>query len=243
MQKGTVLSIEDDEHLQLVIGQYLTGDGYNVLQATHAKDAIEKIDHSDIDVVLLDLMLPDEEGLTVLKAIKEKTSSAIIVVSGKTDTMEKVICLEMGADDYLAKPFEMRELCARIKAVSRRFDVSNDREERMTSTSKAEKLKFGDGWTLDRPRYQLFDKNDQSAELTTGQFKLLEALLSAPNKTLSRERLFEITRDGEFEAYDRAIDIQIARLRSKIHDNTKPPELIKTVRGVGYMFCGKVRAQ
>lgn len=117
MNKGTILSVDDDENLQTVIGQYLEGDGYKVVKAVNAGSAMEKAGAHELDVILLDLVLPDGEGLTLIPQLQTKTSAAIIVVSGKSDTTEKIICLEMGADDYITKPFEMRELSARIKAV------------------------------------------------------------------------------------------------------------------------------
>ena len=240
MNKKTVLSIDDDENLQIVITQYLEADGYKIVTAGDSASALEKADQH-LDVILLDLVLPDGEGLTLIPQFRSKTSAGIIVVSGKSDTTEKIVCLEMGADDYITKPFEMRELSARIKAVLRRKEPSNDSPAApKESKDTAEKIAFEGQWILDRNQYQLYNTDSSSAELTTGEFKLLEALLLSPNKALSRERLFTLTRDGEYDVYDRAIDIQIARLRKKIGDDTKSPTLIKTVRGVGYMFTGKI---
>lgn len=237
MQKGTILSIDDDENLQFVVEQYLENDGYTILKAGDTKSALEKADLDDLDVILLDLVLPDGEGMTLIPQLRAKSKAAIIVVSGKSDTTEKIICLEMGADDFMTKPFEMRELSARIKAVMRRVENSSVNDSHPEETD--EEITFGDGWSLSRTQYQLFDKEGQSAELTTGEFKLLEALILYPNRALSRERLFELTREGEFDAYDRAIDIQIGRIRKKLNEDDATPEYIKTVRGVGYMFNKK----
>lgn len=230
MKKGVVLSVDDDENLQIVISQYLESDGYRVITANSASSALEKVDTNNMDVILLDLVLPDGEGLSLIPQFRNKNKAAIIVVSGKSDTTEKIICLEMGADDYLTKPFEMRELSARIKAVLRRLEPQNDSDVKV---AKAEKITFYN-WTLDRAQYQVFDQEGKSLELTTGEFQLLEALVMAPNRALSRENLFDLTRDGKFDSYDRAIDIQIARLRKKLNDHDN--SIIKTVRGVGYMF-------
>lgn len=240
MNKGTILSVDDDENLQTVIGQYLEGDGYKVVKAINAESAVEKAEAQELDVILLDLVLPDGEGLTLIPQLQTKTDAAIIVVSGKSDTTEKIVCLEMGADDYITKPFEMRELSARIKAVLRRREPSNDtsKNDGNVKEQAEEKIRFEQGWCLDRMQYQLFDDKNESVELTTGEFKLLEALVLSANRALSREHLFDLTRDGEFDAYDRAIDIQIARLRKKLKDDSKSPRIIKTVRGVGYMFAG-----
>lgn len=243
MRKATVLSVDDDENLQVVLGQYLEEDGYRVLKARTGKDLQETLQSGDADVVLLDLVLPDAEGLSLIGKIREKTKAPIIIVSGKSDTTEKIIGLEMGADDYITKPFELRELSARIKAVLRRHTLPDPAREQNIGTQETsdrlENISF-EGWTLSRTQYQLFDKKGQPAELTTGEFRLLEALVLSPQRCLSREQLFEITRSTDFESYDRAIDIQIGRIRKKLQENPKTPRYIKTIRGAGYMFIGKI---
>ena len=239
MQKGNILVIDDDENLQIVLEEYLAGDGYSVKTAESVQTALKQAQENPFDVILLDLTLPDGEGLHLIPQLKSSTNAQIIVVSGKTDTTEKVVCLEMGADDYMTKPFEMRELSARVKAVMRRTSAPNPSEQK-PEAAKADQIKFENGWHLDRTQYQLFDDKGESAGLTTGEFQLLEALVDAPNRALSREQLFDLTRDGKFDAYDRAIDIQVARLRKKMGDDTKNPTLIKTVRGIGYMFSGNI---
>lgn len=233
MQKEIVLSVDDDNNLQLVISQYLEGEGYKLLSENDGAGTLSRLDSADPDVILLDLVLPDTEGLSLIPQIKAKSDAAIIVVSGKSDTTEKIICLEMGADDYITKPFEMRELSARIKAVLRRR-VAQD-----TSGPDKEKdndiIHLGEKWILDRAQYQVFDHKGNSLNFTSGEFELFEALCSHPNRAISREHLFELTRDGDYDVYDRAIDIQIARIRKKLHD--EKGEVIKTIRGVGYMFA------
>jgi DNA-binding response OmpR family regulator len=220
------------------MGQYLEGDGYKVIAANDAQTALTHTDSEKIDVILLDLVLPDGEGMALIPQLQSKSKAGIIVVSGKSDTTEKIVCLEMGADDYMTKPFEMRELSARIKAVLRRLEDNEKSDpDSAQSNDNKENITFGDGWCLDVSQFQLFDKDKKSADLTTGEFKLLEAMLRSPNRALSRERLFELTRDGEYDAYDRAIDIQIGRIRKKLDDGKASGELIKTIRGVGYMFC------
>lgn len=239
MKKSTIICVDDDESLQTVIGHHLEEQGYRVLTAMNGQELQERLETESADAILLDLMLPDTQGLELIKQIRSKTNMPIIIVSGKDDTMEKIIGLEMGADDYMTKPFAMRELSARIKAVLRRA-TPNPAEEQAESNKPAnEKLKF-ETWILDRAQYQVFDENDQPLELTIGEFKLLEALILSANRALTREYLFELTRDGSFDAYDRAIDIQIARIRKKLKDDPKTSQLIRTVRGVGYMYCGTV---
>ncbi len=245
LHKGSVLCIDDDENLQIILQDFLQAEGYDFVKASTAAEAMEKISSAAPDAILLDLMLPDGEGTGLVARLKKQTDAAIIVVSGKNETTEKVVCLEIGADDYITKPFEIIELSARLKAVIRRGKESPDEEKVNGNFAPQENeiIRFGDGWQLDRAQFQLFDKNKNSADLTTGQFQLLEALVNSPNRALSRDYLFELTRGSELEAFDRAIDIQISRLRQKLNDNQKPPKLIKTVRGIGYMFCGDVEAQ
>lgn len=246
MDKATILSVDDDEGLQLVMKEYLESDGYKVLRAHNLKEFGMWAEQGEsIDLVLLDLVLKDAQGLSLIQTIRDKIKSPIIIVSGKTDTTEKIVCLEMGADDYITKPFEMRELSARVKAVLRRaYPVEVEKSSAQTMSeirTSGEKIYF-ENWYLDCGQYQLYDLNDNSLELTTGEFKLLEALVLSAKKVVSRERLFETTRDGaSYDSYDRAIDIQIARIRKKIGDNSKDAEIIKTVRGVGYMFCAQIK--
>lgn len=237
MQKGLILCIDDDADLQTVLNQYLEDDGYKVVTAGSVATALEKVEIANFDVILLDLVLPDGEGMGLIPQLRNKSQAVIIVVSGKSDTTEKIICLEMGADDYMTKPFELRELSARIKATLRRSN-DNQKPEQAASASNVEKVMFG-GWCLDRTQYQLFDEKGTPADLTTGEFKLLEALVLSANRVLSREHLFDLTREQEYDSYDRAIDIQIARLRKKLG---KDSGMIKTVRGVGYMFNGETQA-
>lgn len=242
MHKGTILSVEDDEHLQFVLGEYLRDDGYNVLLANDFHSALTHAANTAINVVLLDLVLPDGDGLSLIPQLKSSCNAGIIVLSGKDNTTEKVVCLEMGADDYLTKPFEMREMSARIKAVMRRLEPLNSPAP--TVVDVPDRLRLPNGWVLDRSSYQVFDLGSRSVELTTGEFKLLNVLAHSANRVLNREQIFELTREGNtaFDVYDRAVDIQIARLRKKIGDVQKPPQIIRTIRGVGYMLCGPVES-
>jgi two-component system phosphate regulon response regulator OmpR len=245
--KATVLTVDDDADLQVVMRHYLEQEGYRFHTALNGAEMMEKLETAHPDIILLDLLLPDNDGLTLLGHIRSKSKAAVIVVSGKDNTTDRIVGLEMGADDYLTKPFEMRELAARIKAVLRRTTKEDGKsgsvkEEKTGDMSLANADRIGfSGWVLDRLQYQLFDEEGKTADLTSGEFKLLEALVIAPNRVLSREQLFDVTRQGNFDVYDRAIDIQIGRIRKKINDDPRNPDLIKTVRGVGYMFCGEAR--
>ena len=240
MSKATVLSVDDDEGLQTVVSHYLEGEGYAVLNARTGREMMDVLSAHQPDIILLDLILPDSDGISLLAQMRSRAKIPLIVVSGKSDTTEKIVCLEMGADDYMTKPFEMRELSARIKAVIRRtIELPAGAVVANKDHAQSRLHKFG-VWTLDHGRFQLFDAKDRSMELTTGEYKLLTALVSAPNKVLSRERLFELTRETDYDSFDRAVDIQIGRLRKKLGDDPKDPHYIKTVRGAGYMFCSDV---
>lgn len=240
MPKATILSVDDDEGLQTVVTHYLSNEGYTTLSASTGKQLLDVLQDNTPDMILLDLVLPDTDGISILAQLRGRDKIPVIVVSGKSDTTEKIICLEMGADDYMTKPFEMRELSARIKAVLRRGDEKATLKQDPAVAEQGAQVRFA-GFTLDRSQFQLFDTNNVSAELTTGEYRLLDALVSAPNKVLSRERLFELTRESDYDSFDRAVDIQIGRLRKKLNDDPKEPQFIKTVRGVGYMFCGEIK--
>lgn len=240
MPNVTVLSIDDDKNIQTVVRHYLEAEGYTVIEALSGKETEARLEDSVFDVALLDLVLPDTEGLSLIAKIKTKAKVPVIIVSGKSDTTEKIVGLEMGADDYMTKPFELRELSARIRAVLRRNEPdSAPATVSVKEEGVAQKVHFS-GWCLDRLQYQLFDSAGNSAELTAGEFRLLEALVLSPQRVLTRDYLFELTRATEFEAFDRAIDIQVGRLRKKLQDDPKTPQFIKTVRGVGYLFCGVI---
>jgi two-component system OmpR family response regulator len=241
MPKATILSVDDDQGLQTVVTHYLSGEGYEMLSAASGKELMSILENNTPNIILLDLVLPDTDGISILVQMRGMKKIPVIVVSGKSDTTEKIVCLEMGADDYITKPFEMRELSARIKAVIRRTEeVPAGNSPTQVQEPQENQIHFAD-WILDRAQFQMVDKTGKSAELTTGEYKLLEALAIAPNKVLSRERLFEITRASDYDSFDRAVDIQIGRLRKKLGDDPKEPQFIKTVRGVGYMFCGEIK--
>jgi two-component system, OmpR family, response regulator len=237
--RATILSVDDDEGLQTVIGHYLEGEGHKILTARSGQELMTLLKDETPNIILLDLMLPDTDGISILAQLRALKKIPVIVVSGKSDTTEKIVCLEMGADDYMTKPFEMRELSARIKAVLRRAeDIPSSAQNASADRQETPQIAFGD-WILDKARFQLFDRSNASADLTTGEYKLLEALVDAPNKVLSRERLFELTRAADYDSFDRAVDIQIGRIRKKLGDDPKDPQFIKTVRGAGYMFVGE----
>ncbi|MBA44137.1 MAG: DNA-binding response regulator [Magnetococcales bacterium] len=245
MNKGRILSVDDDQNLQMVVSQYLESEGYSIDCAYTVASALEKSEGTDAyNIVLLDLCLTDGEGLSLITQLRSKTNASIIVISGKSDTTEKVVCLEMGADDYITKPFELRELSARLKAVLRRVEAPAPAAESTELHTKHGELSGRlqlENWIMDCDQYAVTMTDGSPIDLTTGEFKLLQALVKAANRALSREQLFDLTRDGNYDAFDRAIDIQVARIRKKLGDDDN--SIIKTIRGVGYMYSGKVEQQ
>jgi DNA-binding response OmpR family regulator len=222
----------------------LQASGYEIFAAQDGKTSLDILNtRRDIDVVLLDLGLPDGSGLDLIEEMRARTNAPIIIVSGRDDQIDRILGFEKGADDYLVKATDMRvlmrELMARVKANIRRYKSPHPAPSHALRCG-VEKIRFG-RWLLDSSKYQIFDENGCSGNLTVKEFQLLEVLVRAAGRVLSREHLFALVRDDDDYAYDRAIDVQITRIRKKIGDSAQSPELIKTVRGVGYMFEGTVQ--
>jgi DNA-binding response OmpR family regulator len=235
MSKPMVLLVEDNQDLQDTVRENLELDGYAVLTARNAEELFRALKDTPPDTILLDLVLPDADGLSLIQKIRDFTAAPVIVVSGKGSMVDKVVGLEMGADDYICKPFEMRELTARIKA---RIRGHKGPEQDKAAPQQGVKIRFG-RWILDGSQFQLFDEQGKSADLTVREFRLLEALAASPNQVLSRDQLLTRARVHDADVYDRAIDVQITRIRKKIEDDPQNPQLIKTVRGAGYMLVAK----
>ena len=238
MDKIKTLSLEDDENLAMVMRHYLEEEGIDLSQVTTGCDCLEAISNKQYDILLMDLGLPDVDGLTLIPQIRAKFKGPIIVISGKTSTTDRIVGLEMGADDYMTKPFEMRELLARIKANARRIPAAND-----VSTSSAlpvhEKTFLFHDFKYDGAKLSL-TREGQVVDLTSGECELLQIFLNSQGRALSREYLFKQTRGDNFDSYDRAVDIAVTRLRKKLDDDPSNPEIIKTIRGTGYMFIANV---
>lgn len=229
-----ILIVDDNETLRDIVRENLEADGYGVLTAASAEEALAVLKTQKADTILLDLVLPDGDGLSLISRIREHTDAPVIVVSGKGAWVDKVVGLEMGADDYLGKPFEMKELSARIKASLRRY--RNGKNEKDAHEEAPQKIRFG-GWTFDQARLQIFDQAGKPGDLTVMEFRLLEALILSPGRVLSREQLLDKARIDSLAVFDRAVDVQVTRIRRKIGDDPKAPAIIKTVRGAGYMLA------
>lgn len=235
--KTAILAVDDDEDVHFILGNYLQQQRYSYSAAASGEEMLRRLQEEKPDIILLDVMLPGKDGLELIRDVRAVTQAPIILVSGASSENTKIAGLEMGADDFMTKPVEPRELTARIKAILRRGSNAEQAEEPLT-LPKAKRINCG-GWVLDRQQYQVFNKDGKSADLTLGEYRLLEALVLSPECVLSREQLYELTRAGDLNACERAIDAQIARTRKKLKNLTTSRTLIKTIRKVGYMFCGK----
>jgi two-component system OmpR family response regulator len=228
-----ILVVDDDAELRGGIADYLSQHGYGVLQAGDALTMEQVLAGAPIDLIVLDLMLPGEDGLSICRRISEAGGPAIIMLSAMGEEIDRILGLELGADDYLAKPCSPRELLARVRAVLRRGE-----DARGPGPLRGKAYYFL-GFTLDGVRRQLRAPNGVSILLTAGEFSLLSVFLDHPQRILSRDELIERARGTEADVFDRAIDVQISRLRRKLHDCSSG-EIIKTYRGAGYLFDAKV---
>jgi two-component system, OmpR family, response regulator len=232
-----ILVVDDNKEILDLVSRFLIKDGYRVSTATDGREMKKVLSDARIDLILLDVMLPGDDGLTLCRDVRATSNIPIIMLTAKGDEIDKVIGLEMGADDYVAKPFGTRELLARIKAVLRR---SNDICVTTEAQDKTKNYCFGE-WKLDTSRRELISKDDVIVPLSTGEFTLLTAFVERPQRVLNRDQLLDIARGRASVAFDRSIDTQISRLRRKIEKNSKKPELIKTVWGGGYIFTPEVK--
>lgn len=238
-----VVIVDDDLEIRDLVRAYLTEEGFVVEEAGDGNALRVLIAKNVPDLILLDLKLPGEDGLTLARDIRQDHPNiGIVIISGKNDVIDRVAGLEVGADDYISKPFHLRELLARIRSVLRR----NENGAAVPSAAPAaaagtepRKIHRFQGWTLDCDGRTLTAPDGRPIDLTGGEFDLLVAFVTHPNRALSRDQLLDYTYSVEADSYDRSIDVQVGRLRRKIESDSKRPVLIKTVRNVGYMFCGK----
>jgi two-component system OmpR family response regulator len=232
---GHILVVDDQQEIRDVVQEYLTGEGFRVSTAQDGTGMRRVLSQSAADLVILDLMLPGEDGLTLARSLRSQSGIGIIILTGRGETVDRIIGLEMGADDYLPKPFHLRELLARVKSVLRRVQ-SRTGDSPSANRSRAE---FA-GWHLDLSSRELLSPTGEEIRLTTGEFDLLTAFVNNANQVLSRDRLLDLARNREAGPFDRTIDVQVGRLRRKLEDDPQNPNLIKTVRGSGYIFTPPV---
>jgi two-component system phosphate regulon response regulator OmpR len=225
-----ILVVDDDADVRQMLAEYLSTHGYEVALADNGAAMRKELERAAPAVVLLDVGLPGEDGLTLARYLRERHQLGIIMVTGADDVVDRVAGLEVGADDYIAKPFDPRELRARLKSVLRRLQPSTSGEK-----PHAARVSLG-RCHLDMKARILSDAKGKEIPITAMEFDLLKALIEHPNQVLSRDRLLTLTRNREWEPFDRSIDIRITRLRRKVEEDPARPRVIRTVRGAGYMY-------
>ena len=235
-QTPHILFVEDDADIRSLVADFLSQNGYRMSVARDGRELDRALEVSRIDLLILDIMLPKEDGLSMCRRIRAMSDIPIIMLTARGSEIDRVVGLEMGADDYLTKPFGTHELLARIRALLRRANVTRaPREQRPASLTFA-------GWKLDLGARRLHSVDGAAVPLTGGEFELLVAFCEHPRRILTREQLLDLTRGRAAAMVDRSIDIQVSRLRRKIEENPKDPVLIQTVRSGGYILAAEVEA-
>ena len=237
----TILIVDDDPEIRRLLVDYLARNGFTAFPARDGREMWQALERHAVDLIVLDLMLPDTDGLTLCRDLRAKTATAnlpVLMLTARGEETDRIVGIEMGADDYLVKPFNPRELLARIKTILRRTRAlpPNLRPE------PARCLCFS-GWSLDTATRVLTAPDGVVTPLSGGEFRLLRILLEHPNRVLNREQLTEMIHGREAEAYDRAIDVQVSRLRQRLRDDSREPQLLKTVRGEGYVLASTVEGR
>lgn len=233
-----LLVVDDDREIRDLLSALLTRRGYKVVTAREEQEMRQILETSRVDLIILDVMLPGKDGLTICRELRATKAIPIIMLTSRGEPMDRIVGLEMGADDYLPKPFEVRELEARVKAILRRSEASFSSAD--TDRSFGARFTFA-GWTLDARLRQLFSPQNVLVDLTSGELDLLLVFAERPQRVLSRDQLMDLARGREATVFDRSIDVQVSRLRGKIESDPKTPELIKTVRSSGYIFTPVVQ--
>ena len=230
-----ILIVDDHREIRDLVSRALSREGFRISTAGDGKAMREVLADARIDLILLDLMLPGEDGLSLCRSLRADSDIPIIMLTAKGDEVDRVIGLEMGADDYLPKPFGSRELIARIRAVLRR----NRARAAPANQDKSKRYRF-DRWTFDVDRRELLGDDEVAVPLSTGEYELLLALVEHPQRTLSRDQLLDLARHRAANTFDRSMDTQVSRLRKKIERDPTDPKIIKTVWGGGYVFTPDV---
>ncbi len=236
-----LLVVDDDPIILALLQTYFSDRGYPVSTAENGVQMRRILATATVDLVIVDLVMPSEDGLSLTRYLRDNHPEvAVIIVTSKGESADRVVGLEMGADDYVVKPFDCRELLARVKSVLRRLVPKNlDDIKKPATSSEPERIQFGE-WQLDLGRYELISVQGRKVELTTGEFDLLKAFVTHPHRVLSRDELLLLTHNREAGPFDRTIDVQVGRLRRKIEIDPAKPELIKTIRGAGYVFTADI---
>jgi two-component system OmpR family response regulator len=228
-----VLVVDDDAEIRKLLGDYLQLNGFRVSLATDGKEMRRRLEQSRPDIVVLDLMLPGDNGLTLCRDLRAASSLPVIMLTARAAEVDRIVGLEMGADDYLSKPFSPRELLARIKTILRRT------RGLPPARGGTQRLRFA-GWTLDFAARQLVAPDGVVVALSGAEFRLLTVFVEHPNRVLDRNQLMDLTVGRDGTPFDRSIDVQVSRLRVRLRDDAREPRIIKTVRSEGYVLAAAV---
>ncbi len=230
----SVAIVDDEADIRDLVCGYLGRHGFETFSIATERELDRLLAERNIDTVLLDVNLGNEDGFAIARRLRARWNGGLLMLTGRADTVDRVVGLEIGADDYVTKPFDLRELLARVRSVSRRYSGAAGKES-IPAKSKKPTIVF-DGFRLDPERRELRDPGGEAIELTTGEFDLLHALAEHPGRVRNRDQLLRQTHNRDAAPFDRTIDVQIGRLRKKLGDDGKAPKLIKAVRGIGYIF-------
>ncbi|MDP1908039.1 MAG: response regulator [Hyphomicrobium sp.] len=234
-----ILIVDDEPEVRALLRTGLEGEGFAVVEAADGRQAMALIESLPIDLVTLDLKLGGEDGLKVARDLRTVRNTPMIMITGKGDAVDRIVGLELGADDYIPKPFLMREVIARIRAVLRRYTAGT---EGQGAAPDGGGQRYGfDGWVVDVSRREVREPEGAVRELTTAEFNLLALFLQKPGRVLSRDELMDLLKGHDWTPMDRSIDALVARLRKKLEPDSERPKLVKTVRGIGYVFAGNVK--
>jgi DNA-binding response OmpR family regulator len=235
-----LLIVDDDAAIRRLLRRFLEAEGFRILEAEHGEAFRTRVAEADFDLVLLDIGLAGENGFDLLKELSNELAAPVIFISGKGHVIDRVVGLELGADDYITKPFELREVLARVRSVLRRARPAPVAAGRPVGKDPGV-LRFA-GWSFDRTRRIVMNPEGALVELTTGEFNLLAAFLDNPNRPLTRDQLMDRLKGTDWTPFDRSIDAHVSRLRKKMEADPRRPSLIKSVRGVGYVLAAPVES-
>jgi two-component system, OmpR family, response regulator len=237
---STILVVDDDEHICRILNHFLSKEGYIVETTTLASEAIILAKKLKPDLMILDLMFPDGDGFGIIRELDQESDAAIIVLSGKDSSVDMVVGLEIGADDYITKPFNQRELLARVRSVLRRHQANIENKKAVNNSNKRQTLARFNGWEFDMTNSELRSAEGESVHLTSHEYQLLTSMIENSDRVISRDEMLELLSGREWNPYDRSIDVMIAKLRKKIKDDCKDHRIIMTFRGQGYRFVAPV---
>jgi two-component system OmpR family response regulator len=230
-----ILVVDDHREIRELLAKYLAKNGFRVSVANGGGEMRQVLRAGAVDLVVLDIMMPGEDGLTLCRQLRQSSDVPVVLLTAVSEETDRIVGLELGADDYVTKPFSPRELLARVRAILRRVSAA----PKLADEGKRQRLRFG-GWTLDVARHALLDAAGEETALGSAEFKLLHALVTRPGLVLTRDQLLDITAGRNAQAFDRSIDNLVSRLRRRIEPDPAQPTLIKTVWGDGYMFAAAV---